>query len=150
MYGPCSRTTTLKPFVESSFARMPPAAPEPTIAKSTTSDGWYLGWPGPVPLPINFEIALVILRRFLCGGCRLPTGVAFVVVTKRWLKTVLRQAANHGPADAAAIATTIGFRINQEAGQGAGANRFEKLCCRSGYEIRARTSWRRFRSGLIE
>src|SRR5262249_37033272 len=37
--GPCSRTTTVNPAVESSFARMPPAAPDPTIAKSTMSLG---------------------------------------------------------------------------------------------------------------
>src|SRR5438270_13302320 len=35
--GPCSSTTTEKPAVDNSFARMPPAAPEPTITKSTMS-----------------------------------------------------------------------------------------------------------------
>ena len=37
--GPCSSTTTVKPAVESSLAMMPPAAPEPTITKSTSSLG---------------------------------------------------------------------------------------------------------------
>src|SRR5688500_11706019 len=37
--GPCSRTTTENPAVDSSFAMMPPAAPDPTIAKSTVSAG---------------------------------------------------------------------------------------------------------------
>src|SRR5688500_1578698 len=37
--GPCSRTTTLKPAVDNSFATTPPAAPEPTITKSTSSVG---------------------------------------------------------------------------------------------------------------
>src|SRR5260221_3299148 len=41
-YSPCSRTTTWKPLVESSFASTPPAAPEPTITKSTSSDGLYV------------------------------------------------------------------------------------------------------------
>ena len=37
--GPCSSTTTLCPRVESSLASTPPAAPEPTITKSTVSEG---------------------------------------------------------------------------------------------------------------
>src|SRR5215470_14583570 len=44
MYGPCSSTTTRNPLVESSFARIPPAAPEPTTTKSTSSEVLYLGW----------------------------------------------------------------------------------------------------------
>src|SRR5262249_47096461 len=38
-HPPCSSTTTLKPFVESCFAMMPPAAPEPMITKSTSVEG---------------------------------------------------------------------------------------------------------------
>src|ERR1700736_3398308 len=37
MRGPCSRTTTRKPFEDSSLASTPPADPEPTIRKSTAS-----------------------------------------------------------------------------------------------------------------
>src|SRR4029079_1625565 len=36
---PCSSTTTLKPFVASCLAMMPPAAPEPMITKSTSVEG---------------------------------------------------------------------------------------------------------------
>src|SRR5215831_18712296 len=40
-HGPCSSTTTRNPAVESSFATTPPAAPDPTMAKSTSSSGRY-------------------------------------------------------------------------------------------------------------
>lgn len=39
--GPFSSTTTAKPATDSSLASTPPAAPEPTITKSTTADGGY-------------------------------------------------------------------------------------------------------------
>src|SRR5215831_10785679 len=55
-YGPCSRTTTRKPLVDSSFARTPPAAPEPTMTKSTSLEVLYIGWStvisSPLPLPL--------------------------------------------------------------------------------------------------
>src|SRR5436190_19912912 len=41
-HGPCSSTTTRNPAVDSSFATTPPAAPEPTTTKSTSSVGLYL------------------------------------------------------------------------------------------------------------
>src|SRR5438105_15805714 len=37
-YGPCSRTTTLKPAVASSLAITPPAAPDLITTKSTVSE----------------------------------------------------------------------------------------------------------------
>src|SRR5271157_4513133 len=52
-YGPCSKTTTRKPLVESSLASTPPAAPDPMITKSTSSDGLYvtLAWVICFPIP---------------------------------------------------------------------------------------------------
>src|SRR6202040_1697452 len=37
--GPCSKTTTLKPACDNSLAITPPAAPDPTMTKSTVSLG---------------------------------------------------------------------------------------------------------------
>src|SRR5262249_50943544 len=149
MYGPCSRTTTLKPLVDSSLARTPPAAPEPTMTKSTTSQSLYFVSSVMAAVPVDGEIVLVILRGSLCGR-RLPARVVPVVVAEGRLKSVLGQAADHGPAHAAAIAASIRFRVNQKTGQGVRANGFEELRGRAGDEIRARPARRRFRTRFIE
>src|SRR5262245_8416356 len=92
------------------------------------------------------DVGLVILRGFLCGGHWLPARIALVVVAERRLETVLRQAANHGPTNAAAISTAIGFGIDQNTGQGASANRFEELRGGARDKIGAGPTRRIFRS----
>src|SRR5262245_20490271 len=124
---------------------MPPAAPEPTMTKSTTSEVLYFIWSGLPTLPINFDVkfkmGLVILRGFPCGGRWLPARIALVVIAKGRLESVFRQAADHRPADAATIAPAIGLGINQETSQRAPANRFKKLRgAGTGDEIGTRTA----------
>src|SRR5262249_17754460 len=80
----------------------------------------------------------------------LPSRVVPIVVAEGGLKSVLRQAADDGPAHAAAIAASIRFRVNQKSGQGVRANDLEELRGCAGYEIRARPTRRRFRSRFIE
>src|SRR6266853_4187387 len=55
--GPCSSTTTRNPFEDSSFARTPPAAPDPTITKSTTSVVLYLA-AAAITRPISYRRAV--------------------------------------------------------------------------------------------
>src|SRR5262245_36486950 len=83
--GPCSSTTTENPAVDSSFAMMPPAAPDPTIAKSTVSEG---------------------AKRARAGDCStsLPPIGFDVVCAERRLESRLMFEADHVPARVVAIA----------------------------------------------
>src|SRR5262245_47747632 len=83
--GPCSRTTTENPAVDSSFAMMPPAAPDPTIAKSTMSEGAKRA------------------RAGVCSTSLPPVGVG-VVCAERRLESRLMFEADHVPARIVAIA----------------------------------------------
>src|SRR5687768_8178615 len=83
--GPCSRTTTENPAVDSSFAMMPPAAPEPMMAKSTVSAG---------------------AKRARARDCSMsPSPVRFDIVgAERRLESRLMFEADHVPAGIVAIA----------------------------------------------
>src|SRR5215472_1022296 len=99
-YGPCSRTTTRKPLVESSLANTPPAAPEPITTKSTSSEVAYLTW----PVLISFGVA----------RSRPPAGIVPVVEPERRLKHVFTLPTDDLPPDTAAVAVEIGIGIDQE------------------------------------
>src|SRR5262245_4376615 len=89
--GPCSRTTTVNPAVESSFARTPPAAPDPTITKSTMSLGRKRTAGRRVSCsmsasPVRFGIVEAERRletRLMLEPDKVPTGVVFVAAPFR-------------------------------------------------------------------
>src|SRR6188474_796919 len=89
--GPCSRTTTENPAVESSFAMMPPAAPDPTMAKSTVSLGekrarWASCTSCP---PVHFGVVLAKRRlesRLMFEPEHVPAGIVAIAAPCRQRK----------------------------------------------------------------
>src|SRR5690606_2353696 len=63
--GPCSRTTTSKPALESSFARMPPEDPEPTMTKSTGLALSKCTWPSAAIALALHVLGVVVAERRL-------------------------------------------------------------------------------------
>src|SRR5512134_2434600 len=103
--GPCSRTTTESPAVASSFAMMPPAAPDPTMTKSTVSAG---------------------AKRARAGDCStsLPPVRFDIVGAKRRLESRLMFEADHVPAGIVAVAAPGGQR--ERANDGVEPERLEE------------------------
>src|SRR4029078_2791911 len=105
--GPCSSTTTVNPAVDSSFARMPPAAPDPTITKSTMSRGRKRA----------------AGRRVSCSMSAPPVRFGIVEAERR-LETRLMFEADHVPAGVVLVAAPLRQRKGPD--NGVEAHRLEE------------------------